>query len=77
MPRISPRHPRFLFRTVEVDGEPYWDGGYMGNPAIFPPIHNTDCADLVLVQINPLNRAAIPTTAAGIWNRVNEIRCEC
>ncbi|MCB9958036.1 MAG: patatin-like phospholipase family protein [Rhodospirillaceae bacterium] len=63
----------FLFRTVEVDGEPYWDGGYMGNPAIFPLIYNTDCADVVLVQINPLNRAEIPTTAADIWNRVNEI----
>ncbi|MCA8909817.1 MAG: patatin-like phospholipase family protein [Rhodospirillaceae bacterium] len=63
----------FMFRTVEIDGEPYWDGGYMGNPAIFPLIYRTDCADVMLVQINPLNRDEIPTTAADIWNRVNEI----
>ena len=63
----------FLFQTVMVDGEPYWDGGYMGNPAIFPLIYKTKSSDVMLVQINPLTREDVPVTAADIYNRVNEI----
>ena len=43
-----------LFRAVEIDGESYWDGGYMGNPALFPLIRNCTCEDIVIVQINPI-----------------------
>ncbi len=63
----------FLFQAVEIEGEHYWDGGYMGNPAIFPLIYQTQTADVVIVHINPIVRAALPQRAAGIMNRVNEI----
>jgi NTE family protein len=62
-----------VFRTVEIDGDPYWDGGYMGNPAIFPLIYGCDSADVVIVQINPLTREGVPKTVAEISNRLNEI----
>ena len=55
-----------MFQAVEIDGEAYWDGGYMGNPAIFPLIYNCQSRDVVIVHLNPINRPDIPTTAAGI-----------
>ena len=63
----------FLFQAVEIDGEAYWDGGYMGNPPIFPLIDETDARDIVIVQINPFSRSEIPRTAYEINNRLNEI----
>ncbi|HEU0223141.1 MAG TPA: patatin-like phospholipase family protein [Paracoccaceae bacterium] len=63
----------FMFQAVEIEGEPYWDGGYMGNPAIFPLIYNCDCRDVVIVHINPLLREGTPRTAQEILNRINEI----
>ena len=63
----------FLFHAVEIEGVPYWDGGYMGNPAIWPLYYNTPCGDVMLVQINPLMRAGTPKHAADIVNRLNEI----
>lgn len=62
-----------VFRAVEIDGEAYWDGGYAGNPAIHPLIYQCDSRDIVLVQINPLRRDALPTTAGDILDRLNEI----
>jgi NTE family protein len=62
-----------LFRAVVVDGEPYWDGGYSGNPAIWPLIYETDALDVLLVRINPLVRPDTPDTADEIADRVNEI----
>ena len=62
-----------LFRAVEIDGEPYWDGGYSGNPALWPLIYGTQALDLVLVKINPLSRPGTPDTPAEIADRVNEI----
>jgi NTE family protein len=63
----------FIFQAVEIDGENYWDGGYMGNPAIFPLIYDCESRDIVIVHINPLERARLPTTASEIMNRINEI----
>ena len=63
----------FLFQAVEIDGEAYWDGGYMGNPAIFPLIYSCDTPDVLVVHINPLERTELPRTAAEILNRINEI----
>lgn len=63
----------FLFQAVTIDGDPYWDGGYMGNPAIFPLIYGSESPDVVIVQINPLGCDRVPTTATEIMNRVNEI----
>ncbi len=62
-----------LFQAVTIDGDPYWDGGYMGNPAIFPLIYGAESADVVIVQINPLGCDRVPTTATEIMNRLNEI----
>jgi NTE family protein len=62
-----------VFQAVEIDGEPYWDGGYMGNPAIFPLIYGCETPDVVLVQVNPLQRETTPTTTPEINDRLNEI----
>src|SRR5262245_4573671 len=62
-----------LFRAVEIDGVPYWDGGYLGNPVIFPFFRTTDTEDVLVVQINPLVRHSIPTSAQEIMSRINEI----
>jgi len=63
----------FMFQAVEIDGEAYWDGGYMGNPAIFPLIYGCETSDVLVVHINPLERAEAPRTAFEIMNRINEI----
>jgi NTE family protein len=63
----------FLYQAVSVDGEYYWDGGYMGNPALFPLIYGCDSRDIVVVHINPMERPDIPQSARDIMNRVNEI----
>jgi NTE family protein len=62
-----------VFQTVWVDGEPYWDGGFMGNPAIFPLIYGTQSADVIIVQINPIHRHEVPESTNDIADRVNEI----
>jgi NTE family protein len=62
-----------LFQAVEIDGEAYWDGGYMGNPPIFPLIYNCASADVLVVHINPLRREEVPRSATDILNRINEI----
>jgi NTE family protein len=62
-----------VFQAVEIDGVPYWDGGYMGNPAIFPFFRTTDTEDVLIVSINPLERKMTPRTQTEIINRINEI----
>ena len=62
-----------LFHAVEIDGEPYWDGGYTGNPAIFPLIYDTDALDILLVRINPLLREGTPKRSEEILDRLSEI----
>lgn len=62
-----------VFRSVEIDGVPYWDGGYGGNPAIFPFFHANAVEDVLLIQINPVIREGVPMTATEIQNRINEI----
>ncbi|MEY8875974.1 MAG: patatin-like phospholipase family protein, partial [Leptothrix sp. (in: b-proteobacteria)] len=68
-----------VFEAVEIDigsgtgPEPFWDGGFAGNPAIWPLIYGTGALDVLLVQINPLVRPGTPTTAVDIADRVNEI----
>ncbi len=63
----------FLFQAVEIEGEAYWDGGYMGNPAIFPLIYSCETSDVLIVHINPIERPELPRTAMEILNRINEI----
>jgi len=62
-----------LFQAVEIDGAHYWDGGYTGNPALFPLFLSDLPADIVIVNINPLERAEVPRSAQEIQNRINEI----
>jgi len=62
-----------LFQAVEIEGKHYWDGGYMGNPVLFPLTYVKSSRDILIVQINPIEREGVPKTAHEILNRVNEI----
>jgi NTE family protein len=62
-----------LFRAVEIDGVPYWDGGYSGNPAVVPFLRATTTEDVLIVQINPRERRKVPTSTREIMSRLNEI----
>ena len=62
-----------VYQAVEIDGVPYWDGGYMGNPSLFPLYGKTGADDIVVIQINPIERKGAPRTAQEIHNRMNEI----
>jgi NTE family protein len=63
----------YLFQAVEIDGVPYWDGGYVSNPALFPFFETSQSSDVVIVEINPLMRKGAPRNARDILNRMNEI----
>ncbi|HEY1945341.1 MAG TPA: patatin-like phospholipase family protein [Roseiarcus sp.] len=62
-----------LFQAVEIDGVPYWDGGFAGNPPLWPLYYETPCQDTVIVQINPIERDRTPHSAQEIADRTNEI----
>jgi NTE family protein len=62
-----------LFRSVEVNGAFYWDGGYMGNPALSPLRNPSLTADLLIIWVNPLDQPTVPTNAREIISRLNEI----
>lgn len=63
----------FMFQAVEIEGVPYWDGGFMGNPPLFPFYDGSPSDDILIVQINPIKREGTPRTASEIQNRMNEI----
>ncbi|HMC16307.1 MAG TPA: patatin-like phospholipase family protein [Albitalea sp.] len=63
----------FVFQAVEIEGEPYWDGGYTGNPAIYPLIYDGRSLDVLLVRINPLARPGTPQRSMDILDRLSEI----
>jgi len=63
----------FLFQAVEIDGEHYWDGGYTGNPALWPLFYRSQVRDLVIVLVNAIRRENVPQTPVDIADRVNEI----
>ena len=62
-----------MFQAVEIDGEHYWDGGYTGNPALFPLFAKDLPDDIVIININPLSRPEVPKSPQEINNRINEI----
>jgi NTE family protein len=62
-----------MFQAIEIDGEPYWDGGYSGNPTLTPLIRDCKSHDTILVQINPVERQEAPRSASDILNRLNEV----
>jgi NTE family protein len=64
--------PHF-YHAVVIDGEAYWDGGFLGNPPLWPIIYECSAPDVMIVQIHPIRRDGVPQTAAEITNRLNEI----
>ena len=62
-----------MFQAVEIDGDPYWDGGYSGNPTMTPLVTECVSNDTILVAINPVERPGTPRTARDIINRLNEV----
>jgi NTE family protein len=62
-----------VFQAVEIDGDHFWDGGYSGNPAIHPLIYRCESRDIVLVQINPIQRTQLPKKPGEIMDRMTEI----
>ncbi len=62
-----------MFQAIEIDGDPYWDGGFSGNPTIMPLVRECSSSDTILVQINPVERPGTPRSARDILNRLNEI----
>lgn len=63
----------FMFKAIEIDGEHFWDGGYMGNPPIFPIIYNCKSADVILIMINPISIEDVPQSARAILDRINTL----
>ena len=62
-----------MFQAIEIDGEPYWDGGYAGNPTLTPLVRECASSDTLLVQVNPVERPGTPRSARDILNRLNEV----
>jgi NTE family protein len=62
-----------LFQAVEIDGDFYWDGGYIGNPAMFPLFEQTQCTDLMLIQIDNIDYNKAPTKMSEIIDRATDI----
>ena len=63
----------FLFKAIKIDNDYYWDGGYIGNPAIFPLIYHSVNPDILIIHINPIFRDQVPKTKSEIINRMSEI----
>ena len=62
-----------MMHAVEIDGEFYWDGGFVANPAIFPVIYGCDARDVLLVHLTPIERPERPTTSHAILTRMQEV----
>jgi len=62
-----------IHSAVLVDGEYYWDGGFIGNPVMFPLVYDCESSDIILIQLNPTIRNKLPTSAREIGDRLNEI----
>jgi NTE family protein len=62
-----------IHHSVEIDGEPYWDGGYSANPAVFPLFYDCDSRDVLLVLLSPLVREGTPSSVEEIAARTAEL----
>lgn len=62
-----------LFKAIEINGEFYWDGGFIGNPAVYPLIYNCETPDVMIIQIRRVHDPEMPVTAHDIQNRLGEI----
>ena len=63
----------FLFQATEIDNNSYWDGGYMGNPSLWPLFYEAEARDILLIHVNPIRRNEIPKDITAIEDRLNEI----
>ena len=63
----------FIFKTVEVNGEPYWDGSFSGCPSLAPLIKDKHVSDIVLVQVHQSRIDEVPTSATDILDRATEL----
>jgi len=63
-----------LHHAIEIDGEPYWDGGYSGNPAVYPLIYRCKTPSILVVMLQPLTREDPPTSAQAIRSRLTEFQ---
>jgi NTE family protein len=63
----------YIFQAIKIKDDYYWDGGYTGNPCLWPMSYNCSCNDIVIVEINPLRRKEHPVMGTEILNRINEI----
>ncbi|OFC70922.1 patatin-like phospholipase family protein [Alteromonas confluentis] len=66
-----------LYKAVEIHNKHYWDGGYSGNPAVYPLIHDCEAEDVLIVLLQPLQRTVLPQKTAQIKDRVNELTFHC
>ncbi|MBX3480640.1 MAG: patatin-like phospholipase family protein [Caulobacter sp.] len=62
-----------MFQAVEIDGEAYWDGGFLANPPLWPLFYDKTPDDILLISLNPFHRPELPRTPAEILDRLNEI----
>jgi NTE family protein len=62
-----------VFQAVEINGEYFWDGGFMGNPPIFPLIYNCVSSDVLLIMVNPIHIEEVPRSAQAILDRINTL----
>jgi len=62
-----------LFQAVEIEGEPYWDGGYLANPPLWPLFYEDTPDDILLITLNAFERAEAPKAAGDIMDRLNEV----
>lgn len=62
-----------VYAAVMVKGEYYWDGGFIGNPAIYPLIYDCETPDIMIIKLNPTHRTRLPITSTEIGDRLNEI----
>jgi NTE family protein len=62
-----------LYQAVQIDGDYFWDGGFMGNPVLEPLVRLCETPDTIVVQVNPTQREELPRFALDIADRLNEI----
>src|SRR5680860_1106716 len=62
-----------LHHAVMIDGEAYWDGGYAGNPVLFPLFYECNAPDIAVILLHPLDRPQLPTSVSSIQQRTAEL----
>jgi NTE family protein len=63
-----------LHHAIEIEGEPYWDGGFSGNPAIYPLVYRCKSPSILIVMLQPVSRQELPTSAEAIRGRLTEFQ---